>query len=275
FTLISPERSLVRTVPWLTSVSIPPDARGVQPRVISLSPRALYAGGSWLLEASMGEGSPPFPGVAKDQPGGPILRVDNEATLQRVIGWRHPSPCVTSLRRSEGGFFALALPLCVTPPLEYAADSRRVAIATFDTPAGRTGSYQVSVVSDTGDTLFARRYDYPVVPIPSRLLDSVRTAQAALRAAPDIVALRRSMKLPETWPPIERLVLGRDETVWIEQYTRAGNRVWQVLNARGDVEGQAAVPRGVRLMAVSREAVWGTDTDEDGLQHIVRYVVSR
>jgi hypothetical protein len=71
------------------------------------------------------------------------------------------------------------------------------------------------------------------------------------------------------------LLVGRDETIWLESYTRAGDRAWQVLDARGDLIGRVTLPRAVHLHVAEASALWGIETDSDGLEHVVRYRVSR
>jgi hypothetical protein len=82
------------------------------------------------------------------------------------------------------------------------------------------------------------------------------------------------MTAPASYPPLSRIVLGRDQTTWLEVYSTEGDRQWLVLDARGEPVGRVAVPRGVRIQAASRESIWATDTDEDGLQHIMRFAIA-
>jgi hypothetical protein len=48
-----------------------------------------------------------------------------------------------------------------------------------------------------------------------------------------------------------------------------------MLDARGNIAASIIVPRNTTVLAASRERIWAIETDEDGLQHIVRYRVSR
>jgi hypothetical protein len=52
-------------------------------------------------------------------------------------------------------------------------------------------------------------------------------------------------------------------------------RSWHVLDARGSVIGKIVAPSNTQFMAVSRDQVWAIETDNDGLQHIVRFRVTR
>jgi hypothetical protein len=48
-----------------------------------------------------------------------------------------------------------------------------------------------------------------------------------------------------------------------------------MIDSTGKVAGELKVPREIRLMAVSRFTVWAVETDDDGLQHVVRFRVNR
>ena len=87
--------------------------------------------------------------------------------------------------------------------------------------------------------------------------------------------LAENMQLPEFFPPFTRLLAGHDETTWLELAPAREQRTWQMLDARGNVAGMITVPRNTTILAASRERLWGIETDQDGLQHIVRYRVSR
>ena len=82
-------------------------------------------------------------------------------------------------------------------------------------------------------------------------------------------------QLPENYPPLSRVMLGADETTWLELTTREGERTWRMLDARGTPSAQLKVPRNLRIIVATRSTIWATETDDDGLQHVVRFRVTR
>jgi hypothetical protein len=116
-------------------------------------------------------------------------------------------------------------------------------------------------------------YAYRPVPLPRMVFDSI-IARRTARGSSEQIAMWRGMTAPSSYPPLSRIVLGRDQTTWLEEYSTEGDRHWVVLDARGDPIGRVTVPRNVQVLAASREFVWATDTDDDGLQHIVRFAVA-
>jgi hypothetical protein len=129
--------------------------------------------------------------------------------------------------------------------------------------------YRVEVTRSTGENVFVRSYAYRPVEVPSAVRDSIKAAARA--PAPRAAA----EKLPEFYPPLRTILSGRDETVWIELFSTGRDRAWQVLDERGNQVAQVKVPRNIRIQVASRAVVWATETDDDGLQHIVRFRVTR
>jgi hypothetical protein len=76
------------------------------------------------------------------------------------------------------------------------------------------------------------------------------------------------------YPPVRSILIGRDKTIWLEMWTAAAERSWQVLDARGNPFATAKFPATVTILAAELTAAWGVETDVDGLQSVVRYKLS-
>ena len=92
---------------------------------------------------------------------------------------------------------------------------------------------------------------------------------------PQIAQALANVKIPDMHPPVARVLIGIDETTWIESTSEMGDRNWTVLDGSGAPVGSVKAPRNVRIMTASRANVWAIETDNDGLQHITRYRVQR
>lgn len=264
-TFIAPDRTF-RVLPWLQGVSVPgnPAASG---RVISILPRAVLPDGSQLLTASMKPGDPAeWPGGARE--GSAVVRVDRDGTLLRTLAWKPEVNCLGAGRAGDVVVTAI-IPFCASPVDNVAPDGSAYGYVAVE----RSGSYRLVVVASGGDTLVARSMVYTPTGITSRVVDSV--VESRTRNVPAQRPAWRTIRFPDAYPPIATVLIGRDGTIWLERYAIEGDRVWTVLDARGNEVGRVAVPRARRILVVSREAVWVTDADEDGLQSIVRYGVAR
>jgi hypothetical protein len=267
FTLVAPDRTLLRTVPYLQSVTVAAPG-GETPHITSVFSRSLLSGGRQLATVNLADDSP-WPGGRRSTQ--PFVRIDSAGVLQNVVAW-HPgrAPCMVSARVG-GAFMSSLIPFCAAPLDDVSSDGARYALAEV---VGDGGSYRVSVMRVTGDTISSRTYSYAPVRISKAVADSVIARRIGRQTGP-AADMWRSAKLPANYPPLARVVLGRDETVWLERFSISGDREWLMLDGQGSVAGRVTMPRGIALAVASRDQVWAIETDDDGLQQIVRYRVSR
>ena len=267
FTLISPERKLVRTVLWLTHLTAPLPSEVGAPTAKVVLPELLLGDRSQVVSASMNRMSmaPNVP-TRPDEPS-PVMRVDSAGVFRRLIT-RIPASdnCSVQVAGARGEYTVMSIPYCFVPLEDVAADGSRFSQAYVEK---ETNSYRVEVARTNGEPAFARSWSFKPVAVPSAVRDSIK---AAARAPAAVAAAE---KLPEFFPPLAVILAGRDETTWIELFSASGDRTWQVLDGSGNQVGQLKVPRNVRIKVASRDALWATETDDDGLQHIVRYRITR
>jgi hypothetical protein len=268
FTLISADRKLVKTVPWVQSVTAPGAPSGVAPQRVGQA-RFPYADGSQLGYSGFSDETPVPAWLGGGKPATVYLRLDANGGLQEVLG-RLPTTAACSVALNTGGGFELSrIPFCPLPMDDVAPDGSRLLFAYVEQGAQ---DYHVVAIRSDGDTTFARSIAYRPQPIPRSVRDSVASA-----AARSPMPSRRATadRIPEAYPPLSRLLAGRDGTTWLELFTPSGDRTWLVLDAQGTLAGRLTVPRNIDLKVASRDVIWATETDDDGLQHIVRYRVNR
>lgn len=271
FTFISPDRALLRSVSWLPSVAVPARAGTEAPRVRASFPRARYADGSTLLTVSLATGSttPDWPGGEK--PGTPFIRVDSTGAFQRLIAWSARAQCTAAYDAGAGPASGnMGIPFCHQTLEEVSPGGNLLVLAFKDT---ERPAFRVTAVRANGDTSFTRSIAFQSIAIPRSVVDSARATRARGSQGQRDAAAR--MQIPETYPPFARLIVGRDESTWIESYGPGAQRFWYVLDNRGAITGRATAPGNVQLMVVSRTAAWGIETDDDGLQSVVRFRVTR
>ena len=269
YTLISPSRDFVRTVSTQVSMSMRSSPTVNETRFTGL-PLNLVADGSFVFFMQLYEGlpQPPLPGGAKGK--SVLLWVDSTGVFRNVIAWRPAIDCTVAFEGSRGVRGVVAIPFCPMLLQEVASDGRRIGLSWVE--QGNEPSYRVAVFRVNGDTVFNRRYLYRPVRISQAARES---AVAALSKNPQVAQALRKGQQPQTYPPVAGFLLGVDETTWVELMKLKGDRIWNVLDRRGNPMAEVKVPRNVQVMVASREAIWGIETDEGGLQHIVRYEVSR
>lgn len=273
FTIIGPDRTLARTVPWVASLDFPGLPPDEVPRTTSVAARAVLSRNAQILQVSLPDDGT-WPGGRKS--GDATVRAASAGTFERVLAWRPQVDCIFSRPitvEGRSGVASMIVPFCAQPIDDISADGSRYVASEVLSARDRRGQYRVTAFRSSGDSLWSRVLDYEVVSIPASVLDSVITQRTGRSGPAVAVALRE--KTPRVFPPLLRVLAGRDQSTWLERYSVSGQRTWIALDERGNLAGTLAVPRNVRILAASLQTVWATETDDDGLQSIVRFRVSR
>ena len=148
---------------------------------------------------------------------------------------------------------------------------------------GESATFSVTRYRADGSRLFRRDYRYRPLPVSPALIDSLveRHLQPPPgRSFPNRAAaergIRRALYQPRHRPPVSEVLVGTDESIWLRrEELERGRAAWQVLAPDGLVRAMVSVPRGVRLLAVSENFVWGTAEDELDVPYLVRYRIVR
>lgn len=269
YTVLTSTRALGRTVPWVSSPSHSATSTS-PPKYTFISPRSLVRGDAQLVVASLSPDSPWPGGKRTDEV---VLRTSPEGMVRRVVAWRTPVECLVNARSGDVVVSAI-LPFCASPIDDVSPDGSRYAVAEVVADSPRRGRYRLSVYSTSGEALWSRVYSYEPVSIPRHVSDSVVSSRTS-RLPPAQVAAWRAITLPSFYPPLSRVLAGRDQTTWVETYSLSGDRQWRMLNEIGDIAATMSVPRSLRVMVATRDTIWATETGDDGLQSVVRFRVSR
>ncbi|MES2306288.1 MAG: hypothetical protein V4558_12310 [Gemmatimonadota bacterium] len=274
-TLFGPDYKLLRSFPEPFSAMKAFQAKVAEQPVVNFFTQAVLPGGDLRALASMRNGTPK-PAWAADIDSGASLFVRISATgeYQRRLAVSPPSRCSISytVGKSQG---STRVPYC---PERLSTDwDGALGLALVDVlgSGAKGATYRVTLIRETGDTLFSRAYAFTPIAITTAARDSAEAWDAGLRKQlpPPMAEAMPKPKPEPTYPPVRRVVLGRDNTVWLEMRTSAGGHRWQVLDPRGNVLGAFQLPTDVTLKAAERGTIWGLTTDEDGVQGVVRYKV--
>lgn len=121
------------------------------------------------------------------------------------------------------------------------------------------------------------RLDSAVAEIADRSFDFRSRNRPGLTRAAYERDLAEAIYQPDWTPPVRTVVMAEDGSVWLERFEPVvideGStvRAWWTLSADGILEGTAYTPDGLQVMIVTDDAVWGVETDELGVDYIVRY----
>lgn len=91
--------------------------------------------------------------------------------------------------------------------------------------------------------------------------------------------LKEQTYAPDWAPAVRSMVLADDGSVWLERFQAVqaddgSPRVeWWVVDEGGRLAGSVRTPEGLRILAVTDDAVWGVELDELEVSYIVRYAL--
>jgi len=137
---------------------------------------------------------------------------------------------------------------------------------------GRPGQVQLLMGDSTG-RITHQMLTFAPRPVPADYLDqrlarfsTDPAGRAALRAD-----IRGKYYLPEYYPVLQNIMLGRDGSIWVEPVYET--EMWTVF-VNGTAIRRVRIPRGrdmTIVWAVSRDNVWVTKEDADEVPIILRY----
>ncbi len=270
FTVIGPDRKLLRTVSYARGMRA--SERDSNESVQAYASMALYDDGDQLKAAILPAlDDPQLPSWAKTKTNTEsrvvLGRVTSGGVLLRPVAYTPFDQCGLDMS-------ALAK-LCQRPLAEVSPNGDRVAMAVAATSGDDLGTFSVIVMALSGDTIFARRFPFTPEQIDAHLRDSLTAVAAAGPPPPHMRGIPTERPSPRIYPPLKRLVMGRDGTTWVEMRATASGRPYLVLDPRGNPIGLVTLPGNVTIMAANRTTIWATQRDADDVESVVRFRVGR
>lgn len=257
---------------WLGTASPRVGIEG--PGGASLRPSAPLRDGTFTAQAST-----PLHLVATGQlTEGPFVRIDTAGNvLASIWNRRHEPRDILALMGSDGFSGTFSGQPFVDSPLSI---TRERGVFVVDrrawTGAGQA-AVKVTLIGFEGDTLFTSDIPYTPSPLPSDRVDSAVRAIAERMSRFSEGRIREAVYHPSHVPPIGGVSAGSDGTIWLRRFdpveTETGDRMveWWILDAGGEPLARALTPLNLRVRAIDSDAMWGVESDELGVQYIVRY----
>ena len=174
--------------------------------------------------------------------------------------------------------FQEVVPFSVPPQVAESWDGSRFATMTTDVTTGDAGTFTVVLMRVSGDTVFARTYPFTGTRIPKPAIDSALARLLPQAEGPADLGRRfqaaAKAKMPAVYTPVQGIILGMDNTVWITMRATAEGRTTLVLNSHGDPIATVLLPPRTAIRQASIGTLWTTQADADGLTSVVRYRVT-
>jgi len=240
------------------------------PVFAGLDPLALYADGSWLVRPSNPRSLVSTPEY--DNSYSYLARMSEGGSIEKLIvrvprGGPPPDP---RMRSTSQAIFPASGPL---PVWDASTDGSRVVVVSTALTGADSATYRVTAIGARGDTVFSKPFPFVPVPMSKQSIDSVRTRynRSIGDRASDVAREEAVKRLPWAYPPVEGVLAGRDQTVWIELRSTAPEHMWLVLDTKGETIGTVRLPKEFVARVAERGRVWGFDRDADRVTALVRY----
>jgi len=202
-----------------------------------------------------------------------VARVSEQGEIQKtlaVVSFGHDRI------RSQSGTL-LFLPFPERLFLDFSSDGGLFAAATPTLTGVEAGTFGLTVWNADGDTVFTRRHPFTRRSISKTVADSVldvfgKRAESSGHAEL-FTFYQRVARVPEFLPPLEKLLLGEDGTVWVTEVPDSGLRRIMAISPTGEPLGSLHLPATSRLMAADDGRIWVIEEDLLGVESLVRYAV--
>jgi protein-disulfide isomerase len=258
---------VARTAPFSReAVPVPSEAETL-PAATAMRPLAVYPDGSIYASALV-------PGERPEQPVSSTVRryvrLDPSGHVSRLIAEVPEEPRVRIETRTTRG--SARVPFLRGALHAVSSTGEYVATVTKRVEGPHGGSFKVVVQGPMGDTVHARSYPFVGVPIPPALADSVIEARAERMESRALAReFRDESPVPPVHPPVARVVVGNDGTVWLALRATGNEREHLVLAPGGVPLGVAALPPAARVVAVDGANLWVVESDAARVESLVRY----
>lgn len=133
------------------------------------------------------------------------------------------------------------------------------------TPGG--GDYRILRVALDGTVRREIVRAFAPVPVP----DAERAA--AVERLPAELRDEQADRVPRTWPPFDRVVVGSDGRLWVVRRGAGGRPALDLFDAEGRYRGEVVVDldlRGFWVHEADAEGVWGVQRDAEGRPVVLR-----
>ena len=274
--IFGPNHKFVRSFLMPSTIVSPKAPKDSAETVTEIYVQAALSDGSLRAIAGFRPTHRPSWAVGVDSGATLMVRITPTGVLRNRVTVDPPNKCEVNFV-TPGGTGGFHIPFCAERVSTEWDGSQVVASADLEPATGAGARYRITVAGEDGTTQFSRVYPFVPVPVSAASRDSVVAARlkAFARYGQGFIDAMPKILPAKTYPPVRRIVLGRDGTVWVEERIAASGHFWRILDAKGVVLGTVSLPADVSLARADAHTLWGYETDADGLQGVVRFRLER
>jgi len=205
-------------------------------------------------------------GLPADE-GSVLMLLNGRGAVERVLAAWPPlyAGCMQSVNRRMR-----PVPHCQSWHWTISPHARHVGFVEL-MPRGRNAAVRVLSLRPSGDTAYATTLPVALVPITRADADSIRRHRIAGATGEELKRDWQEIRLPTHFATVLSVVAADDGSTWLHLRTGRNEWVWREVTPRGEIGRLVRLPSGVKLDVVTSSHLYGIETDEDGLQSVVRF----
>lgn len=217
--------------------------------------------------------------------GSPHVRMDADGgTVARIWTMPWEPRDIFALLRDGGGSYG-SQPFGDSHSVSFGESSLVTVNRRAWTGSGEA-ALTVSRIGFDGDTIFTVRVPYEPLPLSAERFEAALAERVERRSSMSAAfqasegRIREALYRPSHLPAVRGTMQARDGTFWLRRWDPVetgtgehGEQVyeWWVLDAEGAPLARARTPIGLSIRLIDGDTVWGVETDELGVEYIVRY----
>ncbi|MDX2262259.1 MAG: hypothetical protein SFU84_11240 [Gemmatimonadales bacterium] len=179
--------------------------------------------------------------------------------------------CIQQIQR-----IAITIPQCPRSHDARSPNGRLHGVAVTKAIADVRFEVTVTLFTDAGGRVYQRKLSFTGDRMSAGQHDSILDREKREgSSSPGYAEAISRVTLPRAFDPFRQILVGDDGTVWLRERNQAGHAVWLYLDQTGTPSGRAILPLRARLMVASRGQLWGLQEDQEGVESIVRWRVTR
>jgi hypothetical protein len=188
--------------------------------------------------------------------------------LDTAIAVTLESPLVKVIARDGSRHNFIPNPFPQRQQAGTSVDGNRLVVVDASFTGPDAWSYEVRMTDRAGRELYRRRFPFTRVAVPRHIVDSLGTELTTRYR--NYAGVREAIPLPPSYPPVNRVLVANDGSVWLRGLDAESGAIWTILDANGNPVATVREPPRTRFSDLDG-GLWAIERDADDVESVIRY----